>query len=214
VRVGGWLGSLSRLVLGTLLTIVALLATLETSSRLDYLPLMRWDLLSLWLLHLLSRCTILSWPCLACLLRLPRRLSTCGVVGHPLDNLHLLSLQVTRRPRDPPLVLSLSLSVMLQSLHSNGSIHQCIKSLIVPSIQLVQDAREAMVEAVPLLLIRVNMSPSILCEMVEFVSILHHGHAPLLQVQELGHLPVKHPYWNVVLSKGSGELLPSHRMTH
>ena len=46
----------------TLLGIVAFLATLETSTRLVPLSLTRWDLLSLRLLmlHLLSRCTILS----------------------------------------------------------------------------------------------------------------------------------------------------------
>jgi hypothetical protein len=67
---------------------------------------------------------------------------------------------------------------------------------------------------VPLLLICVNMSPSILCNMVEFVGILHHGHTSLFQVQELGQLPVQHTSRNVVLSKGSGKLLPSHRMIY
>jgi hypothetical protein len=160
---------------------VALLATLETARRLNHLPLARWKLLSLRLLHLLSRCTVLSWWCLASLLRLPRRLFTWGMVGHPLDNLHLLCLRVTRRSRNPPLALPLSLSVTLQSLHSNGSIHRSTKSLIVSSIKLLlQNAREATVEMVPLLLIRVNVSPSILCQMVEFVGILHHRHASLL----------------------------------
>jgi hypothetical protein len=79
------------------------------------------------------------------------------MVGHPLDNLHLLCLRMTKRPRNPLLALPLSLSVTLQSLHSNGSIHQSTKSLIVPSIKLLlQNTREAAVEAVPLLLIRVN----------------------------------------------------------
>jgi hypothetical protein len=32
---------------------------------------------------------------------------------------------------------------------------------------------------VPPLLIRINMSPRILCKMVEFVGILHHRHASL-----------------------------------
>jgi hypothetical protein len=103
------------------------------------------------------------------------------MVGHPLNNLHLMCLRVTRRPKNPPLALSLSLSIMLQSLHSNGSIHQSTENLIVPGVQLLlQNAREATVEAVPLLLICVNVNPSILCQMVEFDGILHHGHASLL----------------------------------
>jgi hypothetical protein len=134
---------------------------------------------------------VLSRRCLASLLRLSRWLSTRGMVGHPLDNLHLLCLQVTRRPRNPPLALPLSLSVTLQSFHSNGSIHQSTKSLIVPSVKLLlQNARETVVETVPLLLICVNMSPSILCQMVEFIGVLHHGFASLLQVQELRELLV------------------------
>jgi hypothetical protein len=104
-----------------------------------------------------------------------------GVVGHPSDNLHLLSLRVTRRSYDHPLVLSLSLRVTLKSLHGNSSIHQCTKSLIIPRIQLLlQDAREAMVEMVPLLLINVHMGSSILCKMVELIHIHHHSHVSLL----------------------------------
>ena len=38
---------------------------------------------------------------------------------------------------------------------------------------------------VPLFLIHVNVTPSILCQMVELVRIVQHRHAPLLQVQEL-----------------------------
>ena len=55
----------------TLLDKVAFLATLETSTRLVSIPLMRKNLLSLrLLLHLLSRCTVLSGRCLVGLLRL------------------------------------------------------------------------------------------------------------------------------------------------
>ena len=56
------LSGLSWLVLGTLLGIVAIFATLETSTRLVPESLTRWDLLSLSLLglHLLLRCLVLS----------------------------------------------------------------------------------------------------------------------------------------------------------
>ena len=57
-----WLRRLSCLLLRTLPGIVALLATLETSTRLVPESLTRWDLLSLSLLglHLLLRCLVLS----------------------------------------------------------------------------------------------------------------------------------------------------------
>ena len=59
------------MVLWTLLSIAAFLATLETSIRLVPLPLMRQNLLSLrLLLHLLSRHTILGGRCVVGLLRL------------------------------------------------------------------------------------------------------------------------------------------------
>ena len=56
------LSRLSWLMLGTLPSIVAILATLETSTRLVPESLTRWDLLSLSLLglHLLLRCLVLS----------------------------------------------------------------------------------------------------------------------------------------------------------
>ena len=59
-RVSRWLGRLGWLVLGTLLGIVAILATFETSARLVPQSLVRWDPLSLRLLglHLLSGCTV------------------------------------------------------------------------------------------------------------------------------------------------------------
>jgi len=89
----------------------------------------------------------------------------------------------TRRSSDHPLALPLCLRIMLKSLHSNDCIHQSTKSLISPSVQLLlQDAREATVETVPLLLISAYMGPSILCKMVELVHIIHHSHTPLLQI--------------------------------
>ena len=171
-------------VLWTLSSIVAFLATLETSTRLVSLSLMRQNLLSLrLLLHLQSRCTVLSGRCLVSLLSLMRRLSTQRVIGHPPDNLHLLSLGLTRRSSDHPLALPLSLRVMLKSFHGNSNIHHSTKSLVVPYVQLLlQDAREATVETIPLLLISVYMGPSILCKMVELVHIIHHSHTSLLQI--------------------------------
>ena len=61
-RICRWLRRLSCLLLRTLPGIVAILATLETSTRLVPESLTRWDLLSLSLLglHLLLRCLILS----------------------------------------------------------------------------------------------------------------------------------------------------------
>ena len=126
---------------------------------------------------------VLSGRCLVSLLSLMGRLSTWGVIGHPPHNLHLLSLWVTRRSSDHPLALSLRLRIMLKSLHSKGWIHQSTKSLISPGVQLLlQDAREDVVEMVPLLLISVYMDPNILCKMVELVHIIHHNHTPLLQI--------------------------------
>ena len=73
-RVSRGLSRLGRMVLRTLPGIVAFLATLETSTRLVPLSLMKWDLLSLGLLmlHLLSSCTILSGRSLKGLLRLSK----------------------------------------------------------------------------------------------------------------------------------------------
>ena len=63
---------------------------------------------------------------------------------------------------------------------------------------------------VPLLLISINVDPSILCHMVELIHIINHRHAPLLQVQELHQLPILYTSRNIVLSESSGKLLPSH----
>ena len=134
------------------------------------------------------------------------------MIGHPPDNPHLLSLWVTRRFSDHPLALPLRLRITLKSLHSNGCIHQSIKSLVSPSVQLLlQDAREATVEMVLLLLlIIVYMGPIILCKMVQLIHIIHHNHTPLLQIQKLSQLPVQQTNGNIVLTESSGKLLPSH----
>ena len=162
---------------------MAFLATLETSTRLVPLSLKRWNLLSLRLLHLLSRCTVLSGRCLVSLLSLVRQLFTQRVIGHSPHNMYLLRLWVTRRPSDHPLALPLSLRVTLKSFHSIGRIHQSTKGLIAPCIQLLlQDARETTIEMVHLLLISIHMSPTILCKIVELVHILHHSHVSLLQL--------------------------------
>ena len=123
-------------MLGTLSGIVAILATLETSTRLIPLSQTRWDLLSLGLLmlHLLSRCMVLGGRCLVGLLRLTERMPTRRLIGHPPDNLYLLSLGVTRRPSSHLLALPFYLRVPLQALHGNSSIHHHPKGLIVPSI--------------------------------------------------------------------------------
>ena len=153
---------LGWLILWTLPSIVALLATLETSTKLVSLSLMRRNLLSLrLLLHLLSRRTILGGRCLVSLLRLMEQLPTRRLIGHPPDNLYLLSLRVTRRPSNHPLALPLSLRVMLKSLHGNSSIHHSTKSLVVPCVQLIlQTTREAAIEMISLLLISINVGPS------------------------------------------------------
>ena len=173
--------SLGQILGPPLPSIAAFLATLETSTWLVPLSLARRNLLSLrLLLHLLSRCTILGGRCLVSLLRLVEQLSTRRGIGHPPNNLYLLSLGVTRRSSDHPLTLPLSLRVMLKSFHDNSSIHHSTKSLVVPYVQLLlQTAREAAIETVPLLLISIDMGPSILCQMVELVHIIHHRHAPL-----------------------------------
>ena len=104
---------------------------------------------------------------------------------------------------------------MQKSLHGNSSIHHSTKSLVVPCVQLLlQTAREAMIETIPLLLISIDVGPSILCQMVELVHIIHHRHAPLLQVQKLHQLSIQHTNRNVILSKSSGKLLPSHMVVH
>ena len=115
---------------------MALLAALETRTRLVPLPLMRQNLLSLGLLllRLLGRCMVLSGRCLVGLLRLTERLPTQRLIGHPPDNLHLLSLGVTGRPSNHPLALPLSLGVTLKSLHGISSIHHSTKSLVVPCV--------------------------------------------------------------------------------
>ena len=135
-RVSRGLSRLDRLVLRTLSSIVAFLATLETSTRLVPLSLTRWGLLSLGLLmlHLLSRCTILSGRCLKGLLRLSKRMPTRRLIGHPPDNMYLLHLGMTRRPSSHPLALPFCLRVPLQALHGNSSVHHRPKGLIVSCI--------------------------------------------------------------------------------
>ena len=87
---------------------------------------------------------------------------------------------VARRPRSHPLTLPFCLGIPLQALHGDGIIDHCPKGLIVPSIQfLLKAAREAAIEAVPLLLICVHMSPSILGQVIELINIIHHYHTPL-----------------------------------
>ena len=117
------------------MSIVAFLATFETSTRLVPLPLTRRNLLSLGLLlHLQGWCMIWSGRCLVVLLRLAEQLPTRRLIGHPPDNLNLLSLGVTRRSSDHQLALPLSLRVMLKSIHGNSSIHHSTKSLVVPCV--------------------------------------------------------------------------------
>ena len=87
---------------------------------------------------------------------------------------------VATRPYSHPLLLPFCLGIPLQALHGDGSIHLCPKGLIVPSIQfLLKAAREAAIEAAPLLLICVHMSASILGQVIELIDIVHHCHTPL-----------------------------------
>ena len=65
-------------------------------------------------------------------------------------------------------------------------------------------------EMVPLLLISIDVGPSILCQMVELVHIIHHSHTALLHIKELSQLPVQQTSGNIVLTESSGKLLPSH----
>ena len=87
---------------------------------------------------------------------------------------------VARRPRSQPLSLPLCLGIPLQAIQGDGSIHHCPEGLIVPSIQsLLKAVREAMIEAVPLLLVSVHMNASILGQVIELINIIHHCHTPL-----------------------------------
>ena len=52
---------------------------------------------------------------------------------------------------------------------------------MVPSIQfLLKAARETTIEAVPLLLVCVNMGPIILGQVIELIDVVHQCHTPLL----------------------------------
>ena len=82
---------------------------------------------------------------------------------------------VTRRPCSHPLVLPFGLGIPLQALHGDSSIHHRPKGLIVPSIQLLlKAAREATIEVVPLLLVCIHMSSSILGQVVELIDVVQH----------------------------------------
>ena len=86
--------------------------------------------------------------------------------------------------------------------------------MIVPNIQfLLKAAREATIEAVPLLLVGVHMSSYILGQVIELIDVVHHRHTPLPQVQELSQLPVEDTSRNIELSECYGELLLGQRMT-
>ena len=70
----------------------------------------------------------------------------------------------------------------MQALHGNGNIHHCPEGLIFCSIQfLLKAVREAMIEAVLLLLVSVHMNASILGQVIELIDIVHHCHTPLSQ---------------------------------
>ena len=82
---------------------------------------------------------------------------------------------VARRPHSHSLTLPFHLGILLQALYGDGCIHHCPKGLIVPSIQfLLKATREATIEAVPLLLVCVHMSSSILGQVIELIDIVHH----------------------------------------
>ena len=118
---------------------------------------------------------------------------------------------VVRRPHSHSLPLPLYLGIPLQALHGDGSIHHCPEGLIVPSIQfLLKAAREATIEAIPLLLIDIHMGSSILGQVIELIDIVHHYHTPLSHVQELSQLPVEDTSRNIKFSEYCGELLPGH----
>ena len=89
-------------------------------------------------------------------------------------------MRVARRPHGHPLPLPLCLRIPLQALHGDGSVHQCPEGLIVRSVQLLlKDIKEAMKEAVLLLLVSVHMNASILGQVIELINVVHHCHTPL-----------------------------------
>ena len=89
-------------------------------------------------------------------------------------------MRVAGRPRNHLLPLPVCLGIPLQALHGDGSVHHCPESLIVHSVQLLlKDIREAMKEAILLLLVSVHMDASILGQVIELIHIVHHYHTPL-----------------------------------
>ena len=108
---------------------------------------------------------------------------TRRLIGHPSDNLYLLSMRVARRPRGHPLPLPLCLGILLQAFHGDSSVHQCPEGLTVCRVQLLlKDIRDAVKEAVLLLLVSVHMNASILGQVIELINIIHHHHTPLAQL--------------------------------
>ena len=69
-----------------------------------------------------------------------------------------------------------------------------------------------MKEAVPLLVVRIHLTTSILSQVVKLGHILHYRPAPLTQLHELGHLLVDNTSRYEELAEGSGELLPRCQM--
>ena len=127
--------------------------------------------------------------------------------------MYLLSMRVAGRPRSHLLPLPLCLGILLQALHGDVSVHQCPEGQIVCRVQLLlKDIREAAKEAVLLLLVSVHMNASILGQVIELINIIHHGHTPLAQLQELSQLPVDDTGRNIELSECCGELLPGCQM--
>ena len=120
-------------------------------------------------------------------------------------------MRVARRPCGHPLSLPLYLGILLQALHGDGNIHHCPEGLIVPSIQfLLKDVREAMIQAILLLLLGVHMNSSRLGQLIELIDVVHHCHTTLPKLQELSQLPVENTSRNIELSECCGELLPGH----
>ena len=69
-----------------------------------------------------------------------------------------------------------------------------------------------MIEAVPLLLVCIHMSSSILGQVVELVNVVHHGHTPLPKVQKLYQLSIENTSRNIIFFEGRCELLSGHPM--
>jgi hypothetical protein len=143
---------------------------------------------------------------------------------HPSAYLLLKSPALIVRKNPEPLGLSgwcchWCLSLLLcpvsynRVLLGDGQVDQLIEAISTDSVKMFpQLGVETPVEAVSLLLIRINVVTCILAQVAEGLSVLQYCVGSLIKCQKLIQLAIENSGWNVVPSESSLEFLQRHFM--